>query len=139
MEKARSRGEIVEDVYYSIANPRDFYNCFYFDYIFVNSKGDLAEPPFAGGYVGITIDKSTGGLKNITTADLGGLSLRERKINELLKALTEFRENKGSLSFIKEKFNLSSAELLEFSKKIKEQELSRSSIMALFGSKINGS
>lgn len=132
-------GEVFTGFKFGIENPVDFRDRFAFDFIFLTLDGKQPkEPPVAGGARGLTIDKKTAEVTLVSHGVYSSLVIRERELNETYDLINNLKRDKKDLSFIKNKYNLNSKQLLDFSKALEDKELSKETIYQLIAQLIDG-
>lgn len=125
-EYADKMGEVLPGYKLGIGDHEDFSDRFYFDFVFLTIEGlTPLESPVAGGARGLTIDKNSKQIKLATHADYSSLLRRQVELHDTYEFLQGLKNGKGSLIAAKEKYNLSSEQLLEFLKALEIEEFSR--------------
>ncbi|MGC4103829.1 hypothetical protein [Ferruginibacter sp.] len=130
---AKSFGEIFPGIYYSIRNPQEYIDCFYFDFIFVDHKNQPPEEDiFAGGAYGVAVNKLTGICSTISS---GAYSLLTSKTEEVYSVIAFIREAKGAtklLASVKVKYHFNSAELLELNQLVMNLDITPENILTIY-------
>jgi hypothetical protein len=126
---ASGLGEALPGFKYGIGYEEDFFDKFYFDFIFLDVGGlDAKEPPFAGGARGITVDKKTSEVSVMSHGGYAALAHRQNELNQTYELFKGLKENRENLSLIKSKYNLTSKNLLSLLKVLEENSLSKEKI-----------
>jgi len=122
-------GEILPGFTFGLGDEEELTDKYYFDFIWLTLDGQIPEePPVAGGARGLTVNKHDKQVELTTHGDYGALKDKESKLTEMYLLLSDFKNGKKSLTEVKAKFDLTSEQLLELSKVIKDTELSKERI-----------
>jgi hypothetical protein len=70
---AKEQGELVPGVYLDVGDGETFSTCYYFDYYLVDKNGNTHLDCVIGGAPGLTVNKDTGAIKEISFNDLSKL------------------------------------------------------------------
>ena len=121
-------GEVLPGFMFGLGDEEKFVNKYYFDFIWITLNGEIPEePPIAGGTRGLIVNKYDGLIELISHGCYAVLRDSEDKLTKTYQLLSDFKNGKLRLAELKAKFDLTSEQLLEFSKIIKETELNRES------------
>lgn len=121
---ALEMGEVLPGFKLGIGDEEEFTDKYYFDFIWLTLNGQIPnEPPVAGGARGLTVDKNNSQVELMTHGGYGVLKDRENKLVEIHQLLLNFKNDQKHLADIKIKFDLSSEQILELSKLIKDTDL----------------
>ncbi|WP_412987351.1 hypothetical protein [Pontimicrobium sp. IMCC45349] len=125
-----SFGEVLPSFKYGFANLKEFTSKYYFDFVFIQTNGEIPEePPVAGGYCGFTINKKTFEIENLSFGELGILTIKERELNEVYEKIKKIKDNNSSLHWLKSKYELNSKQLLEVKKTIDSTEFKKETVL----------
>ena len=125
-------GEVLPGFMFGLGDEEEFVDKYYFDFIWLTLNGQIPqEPPVAGGARGLTVNKYDKQVELISHGGYGVLKDIESKLTETYQLLSDFKNGKIRLPEIKAKFDLTSEQLLELSKVIKNTELSRETIFKI--------
>ncbi|RXK58050.1 hypothetical protein ESA94_18730 [Lacibacter luteus] len=128
-------GEVLPEFMFGLGDEEEFVDKYYFDFIWLTLTGQIPEePPVAGGARGLTVNKYDKKVELISHGGYGVLRDTENKLTETYQLFSDFKNGKTRLQELKAKFDLTSEQLLELSKVIKDTELNREAIYAI----ING-
>ena len=117
-------GEVLLGFKLGIGDEEELIDKYYFDFIWLTLNGQIPnEPPIASGARGLTVDKNNSQVKLLTHGGYTVLRERENKLVEMYQLLIDFKNGQKHLADIKAKFDLSSEQLLELLKLIKNTEL----------------
>ncbi len=118
-------GEVLPGFMFGLGDEEKFIESYYFDFILLTLKGERSEEaPFAGDR-GLTVNKYNGQVELVSHGAYAALSDRENKWNETYQLLSAFKDGTLQPTALKAKLDLTSEQLLELSKIIKESELNR--------------
>lgn len=121
---ALGMGEVLPGFKLGIGDEEEFTDKYYFDFIWLTLNDQIPnEPPVAGGACGLTVDKNDSQVELLTHGGYCVLKDSENKLVEMFQLLIDFKNGKKHLADVKSKFDLSSEQLLELSKLIKNTEL----------------
>lgn len=71
---AKKHGEIVQGIYFDVGEGETFSVFYYFDYQIIDENGKTPNPPsFLCGAPGVTVNKHTGEIKEISFGELAKL------------------------------------------------------------------
>lgn len=129
-EYVESQGEIIKGYKYGYKGPVEFISKYYFDFIILTIDGNIPKtPPFAGGYCGFTIDKKDRTIETLSYGELGLLENANREIRDVYTKLKDVKESSKSLGWLKNRYHLTSSELLKIRKALSETELHEEQII----------
>lgn len=119
-------GEVLPGFMFGLGDEEKFVDKYYFDFIWLNLDGqEPKEPPLAGGACGLTVNKYDRQVELISHGEYAALRESENKLTDTYQLLTDLKNGKYRLTDLKARFDLTSEQLLEFSKIIKETTLNR--------------
>ncbi len=119
-------GEVLPGFMFGLGDEEKFVDKYYFDFIWLNLDGQSPKgPPVAGGARGLTVNKYDRQVELISHGEYAALRDSENKLTDTYQLLSDFKNGKSRLTDLKAKFDLTSEQLLELSKIIKETELNR--------------
>jgi hypothetical protein len=137
-EFVENQGEVLPGFKYSFNEPKEYLNYFYFDFIFLTLENKIPdEPPIAGGACGFTVNKLNKKIKVLSFGDLAELDIKNREVDELYQQLLDIQSNNKSFNIIKEKYKLSSKDLLLLKKNLKETSLDKKLIFRQLDNLLN--
>jgi hypothetical protein len=119
-------GEVLLGYMLGLGDEEKFIDNYYFDFILLTLKGEIPkEPPLAGGARGLTVNKYDGQIEVQSHGGHAALRDNENKLTETYQLLSDFKNGKLQPTELKAKFDLTSKQLFELSKIIKETDLNR--------------
>lgn len=119
-------GEVLLGYMLGLGDQEKFIDNYYFDFILLTLKGEIPkEPPLAGGARGLTVNKYDGQIEVQSHGGHAALRDNENKLTETYQLLSDFKNGKLQPTELKAKFDLTSKQLFELSKIIKETDLNR--------------
>ncbi|MBI3234042.1 MAG: hypothetical protein HYZ42_08370 [Bacteroidetes bacterium] len=119
-------GEVLPGFMFGLGNEEKFIDNYYFGFIWLTLKGEIPkEPPLAGGARGLTVNKHDGQVELQSHGSHAALIDYETELTETYQLLSDFKNGKLQPTELKAKFDLTSKQLFELSKFIKETDLNR--------------
>lgn len=119
-------GEVLLGYMLGLGDEEKFIDNYYFDFILLTLKGEIPkETPLAGGARGLTVNKYDGQIEVQSHGGHAALRDNENKLTETYQLLSDFKNGKLQPTELKAKFDLTSKQLFELSKIIKETDLNR--------------
>ncbi len=119
-------GEVLPGYMLGLGDEEKFIDNYYFDFILLTLKGEIPkEPPLTGGARGLTVNKYDGQVEVQSHGGHAALRDNENKLTETYQLLSDFKNGKLQPTELKAKFDLTSKQLFELSKIIKETDLNR--------------
>lgn len=129
-EYVESQGEVLKGYIYGYKGPIEFITKYYFDFVILTIDGNIPEiPPFVGGACGFTIDKKDKTIKVLSFGEYASLQNKNREILETYDRLKDVKENSTSLSWLKNKYQLTSSELLKIKKDLSTVDIDKEQIL----------
>jgi hypothetical protein len=110
---------------FGIGSLTEFLTCYYFDFRLLNINGEEYQGPAMGGAPGFIITKKDGQPKTISFGDLAVLDRQENEVKEIYKMLLDVKTRDTSLLKLKNKYRLTSGQLLKLKKEFERKEIDR--------------
>lgn len=112
-------GEIMPGFRFGIGEGVEFTDKYYFDFIWLTLDDQIPnDPPVAGGALGLTVDKDSKKIKEITHGDYFSLRNKDDELENTYQLILSIKTHRRRLNEVKVKYNLDSKQLLEFYKLI---------------------
>ena len=117
-------GEVLPGFIFGLGDPEEFYDKFYFDLVFLTLSGEQPlEPPVAGGARGVVVEKRNKEVRPVSHAEYASIVNNQTELEETYEAFIMLKQDKRKLSFIKDKYKLSSSQLLNLIKTMESTDL----------------
>ncbi|WP_299683259.1 hypothetical protein [uncultured Dokdonia sp.] len=128
-EYVDSQGEIIKGYKYGYKGPVEFIKVYYFDFVILTINGKIPDNQSFGGACGFTIHKKDKTIQTLSFGELATLQIKNKEISDIYDKLKGVKEKSKSLSWLKNKYQLTSSELLKIKKALFTTEMHKDQIM----------